>query len=195
MSSILFMMVVSRYLRKIAIWFIYYLLLGIKPREIARHIEPDSRCLDVGAGVGQYTLALRKMGFKVWPLEPDRDKLVRCDVELAYCATAQNIPTQDGHFDLAFAINVLHHTRARKEMLVEMIRVSDRVLISELNRDNLLVRIYNKIIGESPDQLLNESELRALMLRAGIGRVKTYQRGLFGVPNVFIYASGEEVVA
>ena len=180
-------------LRKLAIWFMYYLLLGVKSKEIAKHIKPKSRCLDVGAGVGQYTIALRDMGFLVRPLEPDRDKLVRCDVELAYCATGQNIPTDDGHFNFAFVINVLHHTKAKIEMLAEMIRVSDKILISELNRDNPLVRMYNRIIGESPAHLLNESELKALMLRAGIKRIRTYLRGLLGVPNVFIYALGESI--
>lgn len=189
MSSILFMMVVSRYLRKIVIWFMYYLLLGVKPKEIARHIEPDSRCLDVGAGVGQYTLALRRLGFHVLPLEPDRNKLSRCDVELAYCSTAQDIPTRDKYFNFSFAVNVLHHTKARLEMLVEMHRVSDKILISELNRNNPLVRIYNRIIGEET-QLLNESELRDLMSRAGLRKVRVYQRGLFGIPNVFLYATG-----
>jgi len=192
MSSILFMMVVFQHLRKLAIWFMYYLLLGIKPKEIIKHIEEhDSLCLDVGAGVGQYTTALRQRGFyNVYPLEPDKNKLYRCNVDLAYCSTAQDIPTRDKYFNLSFAVNVLHHTKDRLEMLVEMNRVSDKVLISEINRNNPLVRIYNRIIGEET-QLLNESELRDLMSRAGLRNIRVYQRGLFGIPNVFIYASGE----
>lgn len=178
-------------LRKIPIWIMYYLLLAIKPKEIIKHIEEhDSLCLDVGAGVGQYTTALRQRGFyNVYPLEPDKNKLYRCNVELAYCSTAQNIPTRDKYFNLSFAVNVLHHTKDRLEMLVEMYRVSEKVLISEINKDNVLVRIYNRIIGEST-QLLNESDLRELMVCAGLKNVRTYRRSLLGIPNVFIYATG-----
>lgn len=192
MSLILLIMVVFKSLRKFSIWFMYYLLLSIKPKEIVKHIDgPDSKCLDIGAGVGQYTLALRRLGYNsTFPLEPDIEKLNRCKVELSYCATAQDIPLDNKAVDFAFAVNVLHHTEARIEMLSEMIRVSEKVLISELNRDNLLVRMYHKIIGESETNLLNETELRSLMLNSGIRKIRTYQRGLFGIPNVFIYASG-----
>lgn len=192
MISVLFLLVKGfSYLRKIPIWFMYYLLLGIKSKEIARHITFDSVCLDVGAGVGQYTIALRNKGYsKVYPLEPDRKKLVRCDVELAYCSTAQDIPVSDKSFDFAFAINVLHHTSARLAMLVEMNRVSEKVLISEINKDNVLVRIYNRIIGEST-KLLNESELRELMILAGTKNVRIYQRSFLGIPNVFMYGVGD----
>ena len=191
MSSILFMLVVSKYLRKFVIWFMYYMLLGIKSKEIARHITFDSVCLDVGAGVGQYTIALRNKGYsKVYPLEPDRKKLIRCNVDLAYCSTAQDIPVSNKSFDFAFAINVLHHTNARLAMLVEMNRVSEKVLISEINKDNVLVRIYNRIIGEST-KLLNESELRELMILAGIKNVRIYQRSFLGIPAVFMYGIGD----
>jgi len=191
MISVLLFVKLLSYMRKFPIWFMYYMLLGIKSKEIARHITFDSVCLDVGAGVGQYTIALRNKGYKmVYPLEPDRKKIVHCDVELAYCSTAQDIPVSDKSFDLTFAINVLHHTSARLAMLVEMNRVSDKVLISEINRDNFLVRIYNRIIGEST-QLLNESELRELMILAGIKNIRIYQRGFLGIPNVFMYGVGD----
>lgn len=192
MISVLFLLVKGfSHLRKIPIWIMYYLLLAIKPKEIIKHIEEhNSLCLDVGAGVGQYTIALRNKGYqRVFPLEPDPKKLVRCNVELAFCSTAQDMPFREKRFDFAFAINVLHHTNARVAMLIEMNRVSEKVLISEINKDNFLVRIYNRIIGEST-RLLNESDLRELMVRAGLKNVRTYRRGLLGIPNVFLYGVG-----
>ena len=83
---------------------------------------------------------------------------------------------------------MLHHTKYRAALLREMSRVSSLIIVSEVNKANPFVRLYNRIIGENPEQHLTKNDLMSLLSRAGLEIRSFYSVGFFGIPDVFLYA-------
>lgn len=187
MSSVIIIAAVWKYLSKLLKYSSYYLLLRRKPAEISRHIKGMNYGLDVGAGAGQYTAVLNSMGYDVLAIEPDRNKIEGSNVPFVI-STGQDLPFSNDRFDFAFAVNVLHHTKHREKLLREMGRVACRVIVSEINRSNIFVRLYNQIIGEDPNQHLNRHDLIDELREAGLVVQRIYSKGFLGIPDVFLYA-------
>jgi SAM-dependent methyltransferase len=78
-----------------------------------------NRVLELGAGDGVQTEALRKMFREVVPI----DIAPSGDVEWLVIADAASLPFVDGYFDLIFSSNVLEHVELLDDSLAEMKRV------------------------------------------------------------------------
>ena len=81
--------------------------------------ESDSRVLELGAGDGVRTAALRELYDDVTPTDPSPFG----DVDGMVVADAANLPFEDNSFDLIFSSNVLEHVEKLDEAFVEMKRV------------------------------------------------------------------------
>jgi len=179
-----------KHLSKVIKTISYYLLLKRKPMEISKYIMLNQLGLDIGAGAGQYTAMLLAMGYNVVAVEPDRKKIEKSGVPYVV-SPGQNLPFDDNQYDYALVINVLHHTKRPVKLLQEVNRVARRVIISEVNHDNILVRLYNLFIGEIDHQHLSPTRLLGLMKQAGLTVSKIYTKSFLSVPNVFVYAIAE----
>jgi SAM-dependent methyltransferase len=79
----------------------------------------SSRVLELGAGDGVQTVALRELFDEVTPTDPDPFG----NVDGMIVADAANLPFEDNSFDLIFSSNVLEHVENLDEAFTEMKRV------------------------------------------------------------------------
>ena len=92
-------------------------------RQILSEVPVDgkSRVLELGAGDGAQTFALRKRFREVVSI----DISPSAKIDGIIIADAANLPFVDGYFDLVFSSNVLEHIESVEESLLEMKRVLD----------------------------------------------------------------------
>jgi len=110
-------------------------------KELAARILPHkgSRVLDVGTGFGKNVEFLSKLfpdDVKIWTIDPSEDTLenakkVLREKNLGASVTfvkggAENLPFEDGFFDLVVSVVVLHHLEALEAPIREMVRVLKR---------------------------------------------------------------------
>lgn len=96
----------------------------------------NSPILDIGAGAGHYTKALRTFGYIVDCIEPD--KSVR-DPSLEYT-------TNHAYYETGLLLNVLHHLDTDpQEFLTHYLQRCKLLVVGELNADSWLVRAYHRI--------------------------------------------------
>jgi ubiquinone/menaquinone biosynthesis C-methylase UbiE len=101
-------------------------------RKLGIGLNPRSRILDFGCGLGYYTLALRKMGFTSFGC----DVFDRCQGVAEACRSITTeqlfsivpldnyrLPYSDGHFDFIFSDHVMEHVLDYSDTLREMRRV------------------------------------------------------------------------
>jgi SAM-dependent methyltransferase len=85
----------------------------------AERLERGLRVLELGAGDGVQTAALRELFAEVTPTDPAPFG----DVAGMIVADAANLPFEDDSFDLIFSSNVLEHVEKLDEAFAEMKRV------------------------------------------------------------------------
>ena len=83
-------------------------------RELVTGLTSASRVLEIGAGTGNYTRALRELArchcTAVEPSGAMRDLLQRACSEVDVVAgTGEQLPVLDDSFDLVFCVDVMHH--------------------------------------------------------------------------------------
>ncbi len=86
---------------------------------------PGRRLADIGGGTGNYALALKREGWRPVVVDRSTDMLVRAagkGLETVE-ADAQHLPFEDGTFDAAMMISMLHHVEDRRAALAEARRV------------------------------------------------------------------------
>lgn len=83
------------------------------------------RLLDIGAGTGNYTVALRDAGFHALPCDPSAGMARRAASKLdaAVLANGQALPFEDASFDCAVAVKVLNHVPDRLAFAREARRI------------------------------------------------------------------------
>jgi SAM-dependent methyltransferase len=97
----------------------------------------NGRALDLGAGRGISSHALALAGWHVEALEPDASKIVGRGAiqQLANESIlpiyplegfAENIPSEDDHYDLVYGRQVMHHAQSLQKMCNEIARVLKR---------------------------------------------------------------------
>ncbi|MBI2304568.1 MAG: class I SAM-dependent methyltransferase [Chloroflexi bacterium] len=108
---------------------------------ILRRYAPldGKKILDVGCGIGTYLARFRAFSPQVYGVDIDRDKVKQGSRELPYLATAcaENLPFQDGVFDVILLHEVLEHVTDDGEALQEAYRVAKeggRIVIYVPNR-------------------------------------------------------------
>lgn len=105
----------------------YSLLAETTSSELDSHYGPlaGQRILDLGCGPGFYTLALRRRGARVVPVDKDPAelRLVGAAVEGAVLADARSLPFEDVSFDAVFCSNLLEHTPGTARVLEQIERV------------------------------------------------------------------------
>jgi 2-polyprenyl-3-methyl-5-hydroxy-6-metoxy-1,4-benzoquinol methylase len=144
----------------------------------SRYGIAGKRILDDGSGFGEVSIEMARAGGLVSGIEPDRERLllsrrfakkekVPVDFRLGY---AENLPFQDGHFDIVVSNAVIEHVKDVEKTLSEMARVvrpGGVIYISVPNylfphedhykvpfpplAPKSLARIYLRMLGRKPD--------------------------------------------
>lgn len=114
--------------------------------------RPGDRVLDLGAGSGFSSEMLARLGYSVFPLDPDLTALGHNRRRPSFDAnriqgrvtvtqgTAQQLPFASASFDGIVAMNVLHHVEDLEAVVAEFRRVlrpGARVVVSEPGLDHL----------------------------------------------------------
>jgi SAM-dependent methyltransferase len=158
-----------------------------------RRLLTDGSVLDVGCGTGILASRLADEGYRVTGADPSAgmlDHLRERDPRVqAVAASADQLPFEDGAFDLTMCVAVLHHIAehdAVRRCLVEMVRVTKpggRVLVWDHNPrnpywKNLMARVPQ---DDGSERLVPEDEIVAGLV--GAGAVPRVPRQLGLVPD------------
>jgi SAM-dependent methyltransferase len=102
---------------------------------------PGRRLADIGGGTGNYALVLKREGWD--PIVVDRSAEMLAHATAKGLATvqgdAQRLPFEDGTFDAATLISMLHHVPDRRAALAEarrILRVGGRLVLMGFTRED-----------------------------------------------------------
>jgi SAM-dependent methyltransferase len=145
-------------------------------RLVRRHVgDPTrTRALDVGCGVGlahRYLSGIGELhGVDASEVSIERARVANPEVTYAV-ADAAALPYDDGEFDVAFAVGLLHHVAVdeRDPVVQELVRVARRLtVIFEHNPLNPLTRLAVERCAFDDDAvLLGPRELQRRLAHAG----------------------------
>ncbi|MCH8029342.1 MAG: methyltransferase domain-containing protein [Candidatus Dadabacteria bacterium] len=100
-----------------------------KLRRIERYLRKNEKIIDIGSGSGSVTLLLRESGCDVTPV--DVRNLTLTDEAGPRIYDGVRLPFDDGEFDVALMLTVLHHARDPERVLLEAKRVARRMVVIE----------------------------------------------------------------
>jgi SAM-dependent methyltransferase len=112
-------------------------------RELA--LQPGKWIADIGAGTGNYALALAERGYHVRAVEPSQVMLGQTKVHLQVQYSqgyAEELPLVDGEVDAIICVNAIHHFRDLDRAVREMDRVCNGGRIVILTADVRLAEPY-----------------------------------------------------
>lgn len=97
---------------------------------VGARLTETSRVLEIGAGTGNYSGALRELvGCRCTAVEPSaamREIAERRALDVAVKAgSAEGLPFEDASFDFAFCVHVVHHVKDRSAFFTEAFRILD----------------------------------------------------------------------
>jgi SAM-dependent methyltransferase len=178
------------------------------PREtryLRRHVDemlrftgllPGMHVLEVGCGMGRYTLLLAEMGVRVEGLDLSPfllEKLSefsggRYDIPLHCCDIVNHPPEMDGKFDAVIGFFMLHHlhdiTLSFKAML-PLVKPGGRIAFIEPNPYNLLYYVQMMITpgmtwrGDGGMVRMRPGVVLSAMRASGLGRLAMARFGFF----------------
>lgn len=159
-------------------------------KTIAERLPQGAHVLDIGCGSGD-------LAALIMTLRPDVriegiDVLVRPDTAIPVTVyDGSQIPFDDGHFDAAIIVDVLHHTDDPEAVLTEASRVARQVVVKDHLRDGFAaystLRLMDWVGNVShgvrlPYNYLSSDEWKGIWARLGlrtdrfIGRLGLYPR-------------------
>lgn len=100
-----------------------------KIKRISEHLLKKDRILDIGTGPGSVCLLLKREGYDITPVDVIDQTLsseVKPDIY-----SGEKLPYNDSSFDTALILTVLHHTSKPEQVLSEVARVADKIIIIE----------------------------------------------------------------
>lgn len=123
---------------------------------LARHVSAGGSGLDVGCGRGWYLSQLSQQGYRVAGIDlsyeqarATRDLLAAANVDAPVAvADVLNIPSREGTFDFAYAINIFHHLRSVEDQerafrqVAAILRPGGIFFLHEINITNQLFRFH-----------------------------------------------------
>jgi ubiquinone/menaquinone biosynthesis C-methylase UbiE len=141
--------------------------------------QAGETALDVGTGTGNYACELARMGLQVVGRDPSEAMLAvarakQCGVTWEQ-GSAEQLPHEDGRFDLVLSVTALEFMADPLSALAEMWRVTapgGRLVIGTLNRASAWGEIYAEL-AQDPEsafygaQLLTPVQFLALLARLG----------------------------
>lgn len=147
---------------------------------VRRHVGDPTRArvVDVGCGIGlahRYLAGIGELhGADVSAASIEHARRENPEVRYAV-ADAASLPYEDGSFDVAFAVGLLHHVvpAARDAVLLELRRVAALVVVFEHNPLNPLTRLaVERCEFDGDAVLLGPAELRGRFRRLGLRAVE-----------------------
>ena len=156
-----------------------------KVREIARHLKPNDRVLDVGSGNCVLCEQLQNSGYRVIPIDLENNSFVDSIKPLRYDGNA--LPFADRSFDVALVVTVLHHTHDPDAVLSDVRRVANTLIIIEEIYDNKIGKyltyaidsLFNLEFFDHPHSNRTDAGWKAAFQNLGLDlRVATYSRSL-----------------
>jgi ubiquinone/menaquinone biosynthesis C-methylase UbiE len=143
-------------------------------------LRPEERLLDVGCGTGALlqALAARHPAVRLCGIDPVPEMLAEArrklppEVELRE-GWAEQLPFENGRFDVVVSCNVFHYVRQPVAALREMGRVlapAGRLLVTDWCDDFLACRLcdlYLRLFNPGHFKVYRERELRRLLLETG----------------------------
>lgn len=96
---------------------------------IKKYLNKNNKILDIGCGLGSVCFLLRRKKFNVTPL--DVQDLSFLDDARLIIYDGKKLPFNNGKFDVALILTVLHHTPYPKKIILEAKRVAKRIIIVE----------------------------------------------------------------
>lgn len=110
----------------------------------------SGKILEAGTGKGYFAMALAKEGFHFTSFDISKSEQKYARLNLMYygleqqvhldMANAENLPYQDGFFDIIFAMNMIHHLSSASKVCDEFIRVLvpwGKIVLSDFNINGL----------------------------------------------------------
>ena len=174
-------------------WIFWKYALKTKPRIITKYAE-GKKGIDIGAGVGQFSDLLNSEGFDMTALEPNK-KLIKDAKCKKVIVEGEHIPFRNKYFDFSIVICTLHHVKNPVKVLKEAKRVSNQIIIQELNRNNVFVPMFTrwnnmryKEHKEDVNSFYTEEGFKKLLEDAGLEVTHYFKQSVFLVPNVFFWA-------
>lgn len=92
-------------------------------------LPAGSTIADIGAGTGNYAIALANSGYDLKALEPSQEmrSQAKADAKVEWlCGTAEKIPLMDSSVDAVIVILALHHFSAPAQAAAEIQRICPR---------------------------------------------------------------------
>lgn len=143
--------------------------------------QADGRSLlDIGAGTGNFAVALAEAGFDV-SLCDVTPAMLRCALpKLGHrrlaAAAAESLPFRDDSFDCAISVNVIHHLRDREAAYTEATRVlrAGPLVIRTTTREaeaSHWAHAYFPTLARSQPASQSEAEMISELERAGFANV------------------------
>ncbi len=166
-------------------------------RTLADFIPANARVLDIGCGSGM--LARRIMALRPDVSIEGIDVLVRPGTEIPVTRfDGDSIPWEDGHFDIALFVDVLHHTEAPARLLAEAKRVSKGgIVIKDHFREGVFADATLRFmdwVGNAqhgivlPYNYLSDPEWRGIWSRLGLKVERlTDKVGLYPAPFSWLF--------
>lgn len=142
-------------------------------------LAPGEPILDVGAGTGHMTEALRRRGHPVVAVDASAAMLRRNPSPARVRADAARLPFRDGTFATAVEANLLHHVADPVAVLREMARVArGRVAAVEPNRNHPPMFLFSLLVREEWAGLrFTKAHVQGLAAAAGLRTVRIEATG------------------